>query len=259
MFLINYKGIVIADPESRSRQLHVELADYKQRFKADMERGLTDDEQIARHQEIARRNMELRKFNEARDAFEDAERILGRNIDEDQADHADFDERLIDLQRLLCLRLAKVKCMRAYNFPEYAKNYFDQAQRSIDAMCALKHDPSLSLTDRDLAHLDAIVTLSRIKLKNESAMTAYFTINKSSEQAKRREGFTALSHQYDQLVKDCLSKLDSNRAIAHQQSPLSDSDQASFRSLLSTLRANKQIIDDDLAHESLFFAEPATG
>ena len=90
-------------------------------------------------------------------------------------------------------------------------------------------------------------------------MTAYFTINKSSEQAKRREGFTALSHQYDQLVKDCLSKLDSNRAIAHQQSPLSDSDQASFRSLLSTLRANKQIIDDDLAHESLFFAEPATG
>ena len=63
MFLINYKGIVIADPESRSSQLHVELADYKQRFKADMERGLTDDEQIARHQEIARRNMELRKFN----------------------------------------------------------------------------------------------------------------------------------------------------------------------------------------------------
>ena len=259
MFLINYKGIVIADPESRSRQLRVELADYTQQFKADLERGLTDDEQIARYQEMARRNMELRKFNEARDAFEDAERILGRNIDEDRANHADFDDRLIDLQRLLYLRLAKVKCMRAYNLPQYAKSYFDQAQSSIDAMCALEHDPSLSLSDRDLAHLDAIVTLSRIKLQNESALSAYFTLNKSSAQAERKEGFTALSHQYDLLVKDCLSRLESNSTIPHQRPALSDLDLASFKSLLSTLRANKQIIDDDLAHESLFFAEPATG
>lgn len=256
MFLINYKGIVIADPESRSRQLHVELTDYKQSFNADLERGLTDEERIERYQEIARRHMELRKFNEARDAFEDAERIVGKIIDQDRANHADLDDRLVDLQKQLQLRLAKVKCMRAYNFPEYAKNYFDQAQRTIDAMRSLEHDRSLSLSDRDLAHLDAIVTLSRIKLANESALTAYFTINKSAVEADRKEGFTALSHQYDLLVQDCLLKLD--RDPSQKLPPLDDKDRASFRSLLSTLRVNKQIVDDDLAHESLFFAKPAT-
>jgi hypothetical protein len=235
LLLLNYKQVEVADKEAHWRAQYLELVNYIGQFARDEERGLSLEQQVDRRLEIARRNLELRRYNEARTAYDDADRVLTESYE-----RAEFSTYL----RQFRIRLNKIGCMRDFGFAQYVGAYVQQARNAITSMQA---DCDLaSLSEEEKNRRRNIVALSKLQLANELMLVDFLEVNRQKTEKVRREGFESLLTRYVALEQEL------DKVLLW---PLTAPEERQLKSLLQDVRANKTIVEADLKGESLFFPE----
>lgn len=235
LLLLNYKQVEVADKEAHWRAQYLDLVNYIGQFARDEERGLSLEQQVDRRLEIARRNLELHRYNEARAAFDDADRILSESYES-----MEFPTYL----RQFRIRLNKIGCMRDFGFAQYIGGYVQQAHKAISSMNSVCELASLSEEEKNRRR--SIVALSKLQLANELMLVDFLEVNRAKTEQVRKEGFVGLLARYVALEEEVDKTL-----LLHLTAP----EENELKSLLQDVRANKTIVEADLDGESLFFPE----